>query len=51
MRDYLGHLANPPADVSASTQNQACSAILFLCREVLGVERRKPVAGRQSETR
>ncbi|MEO7189467.1 MAG: phage integrase N-terminal SAM-like domain-containing protein [Vicinamibacterales bacterium] len=37
MRDYLAHLA-VHRHVSASTQNQACSAILFLCREVLGVD-------------
>jgi site-specific recombinase XerD len=36
VRDYLAHLA-VHQQVSASTQNQACSAILFLCREVLGV--------------
>ena len=37
MRDYATHLAVRQR-VSASTQNQALSAILFLCREVLGVE-------------
>ena len=37
MRDYLAHLA-VHRHVSASTQNQACCAILFLCREVLGVD-------------
>ena len=36
VRDYLAHLA-VHQHVSASTQNQACCAILFLCREVLGV--------------
>jgi integron integrase len=37
VRDYATHLA-VHRRVSASTQNQALSAILFLCREVLGVE-------------
>lgn len=37
VRDYLTHLA-VRQHVSASTQNQALSAVLFLCREVLGVE-------------
>jgi len=37
VRDYLTHLAVRQR-VSASTQNQALSAILFLCREVLGTE-------------
>lgn len=37
VRDYLTHLAVRQR-VSASTQNQALCAILFLCREVLGVE-------------
>jgi integron integrase len=37
VRDYLAHLA-VRRQVSASTQNQALCAILFLCREVLGVE-------------
>ena len=37
VRDYLTHLAVRQR-VSASSQNQALSAILFLCREVLGVE-------------
>jgi integron integrase len=37
VRDYLTHLAVHQR-VSASTQNQALSAILFLCREVLGTE-------------
>ncbi|MBI3261609.1 MAG: integron integrase, partial [Acidobacteria bacterium] len=36
VRDYLTHLA-VRQHVSASTQNQALCAILFLCREVLGV--------------
>ena len=36
VRDYLTHLA-VRRRVSASSQNQALSAILFLCREVLGV--------------
>jgi len=36
VRNYLTHLAVRQS-VSASTQNQAFSAILFLCREVLGV--------------
>ncbi len=35
VRDYLAHLAVHQR-VSASTQNQAFCAILFLCREVLG---------------
>ena len=37
VRDYATHLAVHQR-VSASTQNQALSAVLFLCREVLGVE-------------
>ena len=37
VRDYLTHLAVRQRD-SASSQNQALSAILFLCREVLGVD-------------
>ena len=37
VRDYLTHLAVRQR-VSASTQNQAMCAILFLCREVLGIE-------------
>jgi integron integrase len=37
VRDYLAHLA-VHEHVSASTQNQAFCAILFLCREVLGVD-------------
>jgi integron integrase len=37
VRDFATHLA-VHRRVSASTQNQALSAILFLCREVLGVE-------------
>ena len=36
VRNYLTHLAVRQR-VSASTQNQAFSAVLFLCREVLGV--------------
>jgi hypothetical protein len=36
VRDYLTHLA-VRRQVSASTQNQAFSALLFLCREVLGL--------------
>jgi integrase len=35
IRQYLSHLANE-GRVSASTQNQALSALLFLYREVLG---------------
>ncbi len=37
VRDYLTHLA-VRRRVSASTQNQAFCAILFLCREVLGID-------------
>jgi integron integrase len=37
VRDYLTHLA-VRQKVSASTQNQAFCAILFLCREILGVD-------------
>jgi integron integrase len=37
VRDYLTHLA-VRQKVSASTQNQAFCAILFLCREVLGTD-------------
>jgi integron integrase len=37
VRDYLTHLA-VRQHVSASTQNQALCAVLFLCREVLGQE-------------
>jgi integron integrase len=37
IRQYLSHLANQ-GNVSASTQNQALSALLFLYREVLGRE-------------
>ena len=37
VRDYLTHLAVRQR-VSASTQNQALCAILFVCREVLGVQ-------------
>lgn len=36
LRDFLTHLAVRQR-VSASTQNQALSALLFLCREVLGL--------------
>jgi integron integrase len=37
LRDFLTHLAVHQR-VSASTQNQAQSAVLFLCREVLALE-------------
>jgi integrase len=37
VRDYLTHLA-VRQKVPASTQNQALCAILFLCREVLGID-------------
>jgi integron integrase len=37
IRQYLNHLANE-GQVSASTQNQALSALLFLYREVLGTQ-------------
>jgi integron integrase len=37
VRDYVTHLAVRQR-VSASTQNQALCAVLFLCREVLGLE-------------
>jgi integron integrase len=37
VRDYLTHLA-VRRKVSASTQNQAFCAILFLCRQVLGID-------------
>ena len=37
VRDFATHLA-VHRRVSASTQNQALSAVLFLCREVLGLE-------------
>lgn len=37
VRSYLTHLA-VRQQVSASTQNQAFCAILFLCREVLGID-------------
>jgi integron integrase len=37
IRQYLSHLANE-RQVSASTQNQALAALLFLYREVLGTE-------------
>lgn len=44
IRNYLTHLATR-RHVSASTQNQALSAVLFLCREVLGLssERLNPM--------
>jgi integron integrase len=37
VQDYLTHLA-VRRRVSASTQNQACCALLFLCREVLRID-------------
>lgn len=37
IRQYLSHLANND-NVAASTQNQALPALLFLYREVLGLE-------------
>ncbi len=37
VRDYLSHLAIR-RKVASSTQNQAFNALLFLCREVLGLE-------------
>jgi integrase len=37
VRDYLTHLA-VRRNVSASTQNQAFCAILFFCREILGLD-------------
>lgn len=37
VRDYLTHLA-VRRKVAASTQNQAFCALLFLCREVLGID-------------
>jgi integron integrase len=37
VRDFLSHLARPRGGVSASTQNQALAALLFLYREVLGI--------------
>jgi len=37
VRDFLAHLA-VSARVSSSTQNQAFCALLFLCREVLGLD-------------
>ena len=37
VRDFLSHLATE-RNVSASTQNQAKSALLFLYKEVLGIE-------------
>jgi Phage integrase, N-terminal SAM-like domain len=50
VRDYLAHLA-VRQHVSASTQNQAFCAILFLCREVLGVDVESLSPGRQSQAR
>ena len=63
LRDFLSHLA-VERNVSASTQNQAKSALLFLYREVLGIElpwldevisakkaRRLPVVLTQTEVR
>ena len=63
LRDFLSHLA-VDRKVSASTQNQAKSALLFLYREVLGIElpwldevisakkaRRLPVVLTQTEVR
>jgi len=63
VRDFLSHLASA-RNVSASTQNQAKSALLFLYREVLKIElpwldeviaakasRRLPVVLTQTETR
>jgi integrase len=41
VRSYLTHLAVRQR-VSASTQNQALCALLFLCREVLGLEMAGP---------
>jgi len=37
VRDYLTHLAMRQR-VSASTQNQALCSLLFLCRDVLGID-------------
>jgi hypothetical protein len=37
VRDFVSHLAARQR-VSTSTENQAVSALLFLCREVLGME-------------
>lgn len=37
VRDYLAHLALQ-RQVSASTQNQAFNALLYLCREVIGLD-------------
>lgn len=37
IRDFLSHLASE-RNVSASTQNQAKSALLFLYKEVLGLD-------------
>lgn len=44
VRDYLAHLAIARR-VSASTQNQAFNALLFLCREVLDVPLEHMAAG------
>jgi hypothetical protein len=54
VRDFLTHLA-VHRRVSASTQNQAQSAVLFLCREVawrsICVQRKRPAgAGRVVQT-
>ena len=48
VRDYLAHLA-VRQHVSASTQNQAFCAILFLCREVLGVDVESLSAGARAK--
>jgi len=37
VRDFLSHLSRARGGVSASTQNQALAALLFLYREVLGI--------------
>ena len=37
LRDFLSHLSRARGGVSASTQNQALAALLFLYREVLGI--------------
>lgn len=37
IRDFLSHLSRARGGVSASTQNQALAALLFLYREVLGI--------------
>lgn len=37
VRDFLSHLSRRRGGVSASTQNQALAALLFLYREVLGI--------------